>query len=206
MPMKMLIVLGCVDCRSKQTMRMIQEWPPLRTGPVLLHSITMDFRDNTCWPSQTRSFSARSTFQEGSISSEQACRSLCRAKADCTHYKWDSAESQCYEYSQRCEGDCEHSVTLFARNPHCGERTSCILLDIDSLFYLSGEYCPAGENKEPGGQIFLKNGRTHEDSFWLTAYDEDRITGSQCDGKAWMLQSPSESDPVDPWDISHFLS
>ena len=61
------------------------DWPPLGSGPVLEQGITMDFQESTCWPSQTLSFSARQEIVNKT--DHTSCRSYCRAKADCTHYK-----------------------------------------------------------------------------------------------------------------------
>ena len=55
--------------------------------------------------------------------------------------------------------------------------------------YLSGEYCPDAENGSAQGQVFLKLGRTEEESFWLVSNDGS----SDCD-KAWVLR---KLDPQD---------
>jgi hypothetical protein len=55
--------------------------------------------------------------------------------------------------------------------PGCGERGSCIDIKVPNFHYVSGKYCPRGENVEVAGQgpVYFKQGLTKQDS-WLQEF------------------------------------
>ena len=106
--------------------------------------------------------------------------------------------STCYEYGYTGADISDYlDVETWARYPSCGERSTCLNLTIEDFHYLSGEYCPYGESAFADGQVFLKLGRTEQDSFWLVQNDDSLAA---CDGKAWVLRA---TDPdLDFWNAS----
>ncbi|CAK9022469.1 unnamed protein product [Durusdinium trenchii] len=169
------------------------EWPALATGPVKQMELMLSIRDSTCWVTQELSFSARQTL--GSADSEGACKKLCRSDLQCTHMSF--SDSVCYSYSRLCTGDCEYgTVDVVARYANCAERTSCVTISMNDHYYLSGEYCPYGESGD--GQVFLKVGRTEQDSFWLTANDD---SGS-CDKDTYGSMLRTTDATHDFWNVS----
>eukprot|EP00438_Fugacium_kawagutii_P012909 Skav224013 [mRNA] locus=scaffold2932:113439:119182:+ [translate_table: standard] len=173
------------------------EWP----SPVKVAQLEISVRDSTCWVSSSESFSKRSIL--GSVATLGACKKLCQIDAQCTHMRLES--STCYSYNQLCSGDCEFdNVTeVEAKYTSCGERTSCINVSIPDHFYLSGQYCPYGEavSASGDGQVFLKIGRTEQDSFWLLSYEEDLDTEGACStGTKSVLRSTNPEQ--DFWNAS----
>ena len=127
-----------------------------------------------------------------------SCKTLCKSRPQCTHIKLES--STCYEYGYTGADISDYSdVETWARYPSCGERSSCLNLTIEEFHYLSGEYCPYGESAFANGQVFLKLGRTEQDSFWLVQNDSD-ASQTECEGKTWVLRA---TDPdLDFWNTS----
>ncbi|CAE7197775.1 unnamed protein product, partial [Symbiodinium natans] len=150
------------------------EWAPMGHGSVITHRLSMELRDHTCWAQQVRSFSSR--IDKGQ-QSENACRSLCRSEAYCTHWALDGGS--CYFYRGLCKGSladnfaCVHKhVTVTERYPGCGERHSCVDIQLPGYHYISGKYCPVGENAAVAlGPVYFKEGLTAEESFWLMRND-----------------------------------
>ena len=126
-----------------------------------------------------------------------SCKALCKSRPQCTHIALES--STCYEYGYIGADISDYSdVETWARYPSCGERSTCLNLTIAEFHYLSGEYCPYGESAFANGQVFLKLGRTEQDSFWLVQNDDASLT--QCQGKTWVLRV---TDPdLDFWNAS----
>ena len=126
-----------------------------------------------------------------------SCKTLCKSRPQCTHIALES--NTCYEYGYTGADISDYSdVETWARYPSCGERSTCLNLTIAGFHYLSGEYCPYGESAFANGQVFLKLGRTEQDSFWLVKNDDASLT--QCQGKSWVLRV---TDPdLDFWNAS----
>ena len=71
-------------------------------------------------------------------------------------------------------------------------------MTVTDFYYLSGEYCPYGESAFANGQVFLKLGRTEQDSFWLVQNDDASLT--DCPESYWVLRV---TDPdLDFWNAS----
>lgn len=126
-----------------------------------------------------------------------SCKTLCKLRPQCTHIALES--STCYEYGYTGADISDYSdVETWARYPSCGERSTCLNLTIANFHYLSGEYCPYGESAFANGQVFLKLGRTEQDSFWLVKNDDASLTG--CAQRTWVLRA---TDPdLDFWNAS----
>ena len=60
---------------------------------------------------------------------------------------------------------------VYEHYPGCGERGSCIDIKVPNFHYVSGKYCPRGENVEVAGQgpVYFKQGLTKQDS-WLQEF------------------------------------
>ena len=170
------------------------EWPPLQTGPVLSYTISIEARDTNCWIRQTHRFKREELVESGGT--EIQCRRLCARDFFCTHYRHTSS-LDCIKYSQLCalsETTCLDAVEVYAKYSGCAERTSCLEMKITNAAFLSGEFCPAGESSDgENGQVFLKEGRTQQDSFWLVFGEEDNANlGSAClAGNHWILKEPA---------------
>ena len=126
-----------------------------------------------------------------------SCKTLCKSRPQCTHIRLES--STCYEYGYTGADISDYSdVETWARYPSCGERSTCLSLTIPDFHYLSGEYCPYGESAFANGQVFLKLGRTEQDSFWLVKNDDASL--AQCTKQTWVLRA---TDPdLDFWNAS----
>ena len=165
------------------------EWMPLGRGPVLAYTLPIEVRDNTCWLQQHGlKFGARSVLAP---SSDMAvCKAKCRSRPQCSHIAVQSGT--CYEYSQLCDehGGCAYSgVSAQMRFPSCGERSICLDVQVGGYHYLSGEYCPNGENAKSGGLVYRKSGPTEQDSFWLQRDGQE--------GCEWVLKELSVFDQKD---------
>eukprot|EP00435_Cladocopium_sp_Y103_P042739 s1807_g11.t2 len=102
------------------------EWLPAGQGPVLTHSLQLEFRDQTCWAKKKLSFAHR--HHKGSRSKND-CRSLCRSDATCSHFQL--LNNECYFLSGICKRPndmaCQHKEQwVYEHYPGCGERGSCI--------------------------------------------------------------------------------
>ncbi|CAE7038706.1 unnamed protein product, partial [Symbiodinium sp. KB8] len=165
------------------------EWAPASPGPVVTHRLSMEFRDHTCWASRTLDFASRA--DKGAKSSTD-CRTQCRSETYCSYYQ--SANGRCYFYSALCtdSGDfgCSYkNVPVIERYPGCGERHGCLQLELPGHHYISGLYCPGGENAGSAAQgpVFFKKGLTKEESFWLMRYDTSR---GGCSSGDWVIYGP----------------
>lgn len=165
------------------------EWAPASPGPVVTHRLSMEFRDHTCWASRTLDFARRA--DKGAKSSSD-CRTQCRSESYCSYYQ--SANGRCYFYSALCtdSGDfgCSYkNVPVIERYPGCGERHGCLQLELPGHHYISGRYCPGGENAGSAAQgpVFFKKGLTKEESFWLMRYDTSR---GGCSSGDWVIYGP----------------
>lgn len=165
------------------------EWAPASPGPVVTHRLSMEFRDHTCWASRTLDFARRA--DKGAKSSSD-CRTQCRSESYCSYYQ--SANGRCYFYSALCtdSGDfgCSYkNVPVIERYPGCGERHGCLQLELPGRHYISGRYCPGGENAGSAAQgpVFFKKGLTKEESFWLMRYDTSR---GGCSSGDWVIYGP----------------
>ncbi|CAE7563028.1 unnamed protein product, partial [Symbiodinium necroappetens] len=160
----------------------LYEWPPLQTGPVLSYTISIEARDTNCWIRQTHRFKQEELVESGGT--EIRCRRLCARDFFCTHYRHTSS-LDCIKYSQLCalsETTCLDAVEVYTKYSGCAERTSCLEMKITNAAFLSGEFCPAGESSDgENGQVFLKEGRTQQDSFWLVFGEEDNASDPQND-------------------------
>ncbi|CAE7276575.1 unnamed protein product [Symbiodinium natans] len=159
------------------------EWAPTGDGPTLTHRLNMEFRDHTCWAYRSLSFARRAT-----KSGTSACRTQCRSEPHCTHYRSESGK--CHFYSGVCTDSSDFGCTykkvgVLERYPGCGERNGCLHLELKGHHYLSGRYCPGGENAASSGQgpVYFKKGLVKEESFWLTRYD----TKGGCSSGDWVL-------------------
>ncbi|CAE7770459.1 ath, partial [Symbiodinium sp. CCMP2592] len=167
------------------------EWSSARQGGIVSHRLTMEFRDHTCWAKTQQSFGSR--IDKGHAS-ESACRSKCRGELYCTHWAVDGGK--CFFYSGLCKSSdvddfactLKH-VWVTARYPGCGERHSCVDLKFPGHHYVSGKYCPGGENAASAAQgpVYFKRGLTTEDSFWLMRHESSR-TG--CSSGEWAIVKP----------------
>ena len=171
------------------------EWVPAGAGPVLTHRLSIELRDQTCWAQRTQSFANRVLQDLQGHQSEDACRSLCRGRANCTH--WGMYGGKCHFYSSVCKSanindyDCAHkNVLVTERYPGCGERHSCVDIKLPGYHYISGKYCPAGENSASAAQgpLYFKTGLTNEESFWLM-----RGSSSACSSENWAIVQPEEA-------------
>lgn len=79
---------------------------------------------------------------------------------------------------------------VYEHYPGCGERGSCIDISLPGYHYVSGKYCPRGENVEVSGQgpVYFKQGLTKQETFWLQRYDTGRNAG--CNGGDWAILKP----------------
>lgn len=167
------------------------EWLPAGQGPVLTHSLQLELRDQTCWAKKRLSFAHR--YHKGSRSKND-CRSLCRADATCSHFHL--LNNECYFFSGICKRPndfaCQHKEQwVYEHYPGCGERGSCIDIKVPNFHYVSGKYCPRGENVEVAGQgpVYFKQGLTKQETFWLQRYDSSR-SDSACDSGDWAILKP----------------
>ena len=79
---------------------------------------------------------------------------------------------------------------VYEHYPGCGERGSCIDIALPGYHYVSGKYCPRGENVEVSGQgpVYFKQGLTKQETFWLQRYDTGRNAG--CNAGDWAILKP----------------
>lgn len=79
----------------------------------------------------------------------------------------------CGSGAASCDGLSFKNMDVFSKIPNCGEQSTCINIDLPGRWYLSGVYCPVGNNGIHG-PVFRKDGITLQDSFYLAAYDSTR--------------------------------
>jgi len=172
------------------------EWSPTGQGPVLTHRLSMEFRDHTCWAERKLSFAHRAT-----KAGNPNCRAQCRSESYCTHYRLEG--SNCQFYSGVC-ADSSNFVCVYKdvgvveRYPGCGERNGCLHLELKGHHYLSGRYCPGGENSASSGQgpVYLKKGLVKQESFWLMRYDASK---GGCSSGDWAIY---KADPQEDYENS----
>ncbi|CAE7235488.1 TRPT1 [Symbiodinium sp. CCMP2592] len=166
----------------------LYQFPPFGDGPVLQEVIYLGATDDTCFVPKTGNYyflEQRSL----TVSGPTQCRTECRKDSTCTYYSLLSSTS-CYLYKGLCPdagtpGCSQASGSVFARVLGCAERTTCIQLSL-SKHFLSGRYCYYGENNYRGGLVFLKEGITSFESFWLHRKSRDF--------DVWVLQKPAQGD------------
>ena len=154
------------------------EWSPVEQGAIITTSIKIQLRDSMCWASKKRAFTEFVLKYDdfyykkyGSLPSvakwHEDCRSLCRSTPTCSHYSIRQAGNLgCWFAGPRCTGlthSCIESEVV-EKYPGCGERHSCLDLQVPNHYYLSGRYCFAGENVEEEGQgpVYYKHGHTRQ--------------------------------------------
>jgi len=153
------------------------EWRPFSEISTLLQTpITIDMREDSCWSTTRGSFANQTRVHVGVL---RSCRHACRQSKTCTHFSFEN--SICLLLSARCAVEdlqCKKNYgesEVQEKIPGCGERKACVHLSISDAWYLSGDYCPMGDNGL-SGQIFHKRGLSKEDSFYLAKYDASRDT------------------------------
>eukprot|EP00928_Gymnodinium_smaydae_P004794 TRINITY_DN11638_c0_g1_i4.p1 TRINITY_DN11638_c0_g1~~TRINITY_DN11638_c0_g1_i4.p1 ORF type:complete len:2405 (-),score=346.14 TRINITY_DN11638_c0_g1_i4:51-7265(-) len=166
------------------------DWTPGVVGDAVATSMTIEVRDNTCWTSLKASF-MDSTVQKGKTT-EAACRAACRKEVTCSHFRMDG--SKCTFMGSKCmhgRSPCKFiNVKAQEKIPQCGERNTCVRVTHPSHWYVSGEFCPIGDNGALG-PVYQKTGYTPEDMFYLAAYDRARdgsIKG--CGDGMWVVKAP----------------
>jgi len=132
----------------------------------------LQIRDHICWVERTAKFSYAKALGTAPNNANQ-CRRLCRENMACSDY--GIVDSRCYFYRGVCEtGDecLSPEKTVKSKILNCGEQTACINLENKRHQWISGDYCPAGQNID--GPVYQKEGNTIPDTVYLAKWNLDR--------------------------------
>ena len=133
------------------------------------------------------------TFTDWSASSEAACRQNCRRDAKCPSYIWSSG---------RCARHMDHPslgfvATVWAKVTNCTNELACKDVSTGS-WYQSGLYCPVAPDLFRGDVVYLKTGKTPEETLYLSKYlsSIDGAVSGCTDGNWIMRQAAPEKDYI----------
>mmetsp|Transcript_18412 Transcript_18412/g.45827 ORF Transcript_18412/g.45827 Transcript_18412/m.45827 type:complete len:2629 (-) Transcript_18412:138-8024(-) len=177
------------------------EQPKLKSRYATSPKITMELRDNSCWVQRTADFAGRTNQASGV--DLKACRKACRESAACTDFLLESGV--CYFMNGLCtkgESCPERGLTVRTKIPNCGERSTCIAIVDPTQMWISGDYCPTGENSD--GPVYLKEGRTIPETLYLAKYNSQRdglISG--CTANRFVLKRTAPDKDFDDPESSY---
>eukprot|EP00928_Gymnodinium_smaydae_P037786 TRINITY_DN26188_c0_g6_i1.p1 TRINITY_DN26188_c0_g6~~TRINITY_DN26188_c0_g6_i1.p1 ORF type:complete len:2649 (+),score=321.37 TRINITY_DN26188_c0_g6_i1:44-7948(+) len=166
------------------------EWLPDSRGSIVSASLNVEVRDDTCWTSTRASF--RNEWHKAEANSISKCRALCRKTKRCTQFRWTG--NRCYIMDHLCAPGSTHcgikNEQVDEKIENCGELSSCIRVNHPDHWYLSGMFCPIGNNGA-AGPVYKKVGATVQDTYYLAGYDPSRDGAvSGCNAGSWVVKKP----------------